>query len=170
MTSLASHHSLRLVLALLALAAIGQAHAGSCSVSTTGMAFGAYQPLTFAGKLTSTAVTSSASISVVCTGIASSGAYTIALGPSTVGSGDRVSTRYLGNSQGGDNMMFNIYTNAVYSNVWGNGTTGSVIGGNIPLGGSNQSQPVYGKIPAGQNTLKAGSYSASMTMTLTYNP
>jgi spore coat protein U-like protein len=38
------------------------------------------------------------------------------------------------------------------------------------VGDSNQSQPVYGKIPAGQNTLRAGSFSDSLTMTLTYNP
>ena len=165
------NHRIRIVLALLlALAAAGQARAGGCTVSSSGLAFGAYQPLTFAGKLTSAAVTSNASISVVCTGIVSGGAYTIALGPSTVGSGDRISTRYLGNSNGGDDMSFNIYTNASYSTFWGNGTTGGLVGGTIPTGDSNQSQPVYGKIPAGQNTLRAGSFSGSMTMTLTYNP
>lgn len=152
------------------LAAAGPAQAGSCTVSSSGMAFGAYQPLTFAGKLTSVDVTSNASISVVCTGIASGGAYSIALGPSTTGSGDRISTRYLGNSNGGDDMSFNIYTSASYLTVWGNGTTGGLVGGSIPVGDSNQSQPVYGRIPAGQNTLKAGSFSDSLTMTLTYNP
>lgn len=155
---------------LLLLATAGPAQAGSCTVSSTGLAFGAYQPLTFAGKLTSLAVTSNASISVVCTGITSSGSYSIALGPSTTGGGDRISTRYLSNSNGGDNMVFNIYTNASYSTFWGNGTTGGLVGGSIPAGDSNQSQPVYGRIPAGQNTLKAGSFSDSLTMTLTYNP
>jgi spore coat protein U-like protein len=155
---------------LLLLATAGPALAGSCTVSSTGLAFGAYQPLTFAGKLTSSDRTSNASISVVCTGITSGGSYSIALGPSTTGSGDSISTRYLSNSLGGDNMVFNIYTNASYSTVWGNGTMGSLIGGSIPVGDSNQSQPVYGKIPAGQNTLRAGSFSDSLTMTLTYNP
>ena len=153
---------------LLLLATAGPALAG-CTVSSTGLAFGAYQPLTFAGKLTSSAVTSNASISVVCTGITGGGSYSIALGPSTTGS-DHISTRYLRNSLGGDNMVFNVYTNASYSTVWGNGTMGSLIGGSIPVGDSNQSQTVYGKIPAGQNTLRAGSFSDSLTMTLTYNP
>ena len=45
------------LLTLLAMAA-GQARAGGCTVSSPGLAFGAYQPLTFAGKLASAAVTS----------------------------------------------------------------------------------------------------------------
>lgn len=160
-----------LLSALLWLLAIaGTAHAGSCTVSSSGLVFGAYQPLTFAGKLTSSAVTSNASISVVCTGITSGGAYSIALGPSTTGSGDRISMRYLSNNLGGDDMVFNIYTNASYSTLWGNGTTGGVVGGSIPAGDSNQTQSVYGRIPAGQYTLKAGSFTDSLTMTLTYNP
>ena len=154
---------------LLALAWAGQAQAG-CSVSSSGLAFGTYQPLTFAGKLASSAATSTASVSVVCTGISSASGYSIALGPSTIGSGDRISTRYLGNSLGGDDMAFNIDTNASYSTVWGNGWIGSLVGGSMPAGDSNQSQAVYGKIPASQHTLRAGSFSGALTLTLTYNP
>lgn len=154
---------------LLALAVAGPAQA-ACSVSSSGLAFGAYQPLTFAGKLYSVDVTSVASVAVVCTGITNGGSYTIALGPSTLGGGDGISTRYLANTSGGDLMRFNLYTDSTHATVWGNGTTGGVIGGSIPVGESNQSQPVYGKIPAGQYTLRAGSFEATLTMTLTYNP
>ena len=153
----------------LLLAAV-QAHAGSCSVSSSGLVFGAYRPLTFAGKLNSSAVTSNATISVVCNGISSSSAYSIALGPSITGSNDRIGTRYLSNSLGGEDMVFNIYTDANFSTVWGNGTTGGLVGGSIPAGDSNQSQAVYGRIAAGQNTLKIGNFSGALTMTLTYNP
>jgi spore coat protein U-like protein len=155
---------------LLALATAGQVHAG-CTVSSSGLAFGAYQPLTFAGKLTSAAVNSVATVSVVCTGIVTGGNYTLALGPSLVGAGNRISTRYLSNTSGGDNMAFNVYRELTYASVWGDSVTaGSVLGGSIPAGDSSQSQSVYGKIPAGQNTLKAGTFSGSLTMTLTYNP
>lgn len=154
---------------LLTLAAVGPAQAG-CSVSSSGLAFGAYQPLTFAGKLYSADVTSVADVAVVCTGIATGGSYSIALGSSTVGGGDGISTRYLSNASGGDLMRFNIHTDPTYTRVWGNGTTGSLIGGSIPVGDSNQSQSVYGKIPASQHTLRAGSFAATLTMTLTYNP
>ena len=145
------------------------AHAG-CSVSSSGLAFGAYQPLTFPGKLTSSDVVSTAVVSIACTGITLGGSYSLSLGPSTVGTGDRISTRYLANSTGGDLMRFNVYTNATYASVWGDGNIGSLIGGNIATGNSSQTQTVYGKIPAGQNTLKAGSFNGSLTMTLTYNP
>jgi spore coat protein U-like protein len=156
---------------LLALVAAGQARAAGCAVSSSGLAFGAYQPLTFPGKLTSSTVTSNASISVVCSGIVSGGSYTIALGPSTVGSGDRISTRYLANANGGDHMIFNVYREASYSTIWGDGVTaGNVLAGTIPPGDSNQLHAVYGRIAASQNTLKAGSFSGSLTMTLTYNP
>lgn len=153
---------------LLMLAAAGQAVAGGCTVSSSGLTFGGYQPLTFAGKRTSVDATSNASVSVICTGIVSGGSYSIALGPSIAG--NSMSPRYLANAGGGANMAFNVYREASYSTVWGDGTSGSVVAGSIPAGSSNQSHTVYGKIPAGQSTLKVGSYSGSMTMTLTYNP
>lgn len=156
---------------VLTLVVARQASAGSCTVSTPGMAFGPYQPLTFAGKLYSVDKTSNATINVVCTGIDSGGAYTIALGPTTVGAGDRISTRYLANDRGGDNMAFNIYREPSFLTVWGDGVgVGGVLGGSIPTGNSNLSHTVYGRIPAGQNFLRAGTFSGSMTMTLTYNP
>jgi spore coat protein U-like protein len=156
---------------LLALVFAAQARAAGCTVSSSGLAFGAYQPLTFPGKLTSVAVTSNATISVVCTGMVSASTYTIALGPSIVGSGDRISTRFLANTNGGDHMVFNVYREASYSTIWGDGiTAGSVLGGTLPTGDSNQSHAVYGRIAAAQNKLMAGSFSGSLTMTLTYSP
>lgn len=149
----------------------GIALAGGCSVSSSGLAFGRYEPLTFESKLLSLPVTSDASISVSCTGIVTGGAYTISLGPSMTGSGDRISTRYLNNAAGGADMAFNIYSDASRTIVWGDGiTAGSTIGGSISPGDSNLTHTVYGRIPAGQNTLSAGSYSTTMTMTISYTP
>lgn len=156
---------------LLALFSAAKTHAGNCTVSSSGLAFGSYQPLTIPGKFSSTAATSTASVSVVCTDIMSASTYTIALGPSIVGDGDRISTRFLANSNGGDHMTFNVYREPSYSTVWGDGiTAGGVLGGTLPAGDSNQSHAVYARAAAGQNTLKAGSFSGSLTMTLTYNP
>lgn len=164
----------RIFLALGFLLAAGGARAdGACSVSSTGLAFGTYQPLTFAGKLLSTDKTSSATISVVCTAIAVGGAYTISLGPGHYGAGNLITNRYLNNTtNGGDYMLFNVYVDAAYTTVWGMGTAGagSTLNGSIQTGNSNQSHTVYGKVPAGQSTLKAGSFSDSMVMTITYVP
>ena len=147
-----------------------QAHAGSCTVSSTGLAFGAYQPLTFTGKLISQDVDSLATISVICYNMQTGGTYTIALGPSMVGSDNRVDIRYLANASDNDFMAFNVYTDTNRTTVWGDGATGALINGSIPTGTSNSSLWVYGRIPAGQNTLKPGSFSGSFTLTLTYNP
>lgn len=153
-------------------AAAGSALAvGACTVSSTGLAFGAYQPLTFVGKLTSADKMSTATVSVVCSGIAVGGSYTVSLGAGNYGGGDRISTRYLNNStNGGDLMAFNVYTQLAYSTVWGNGSVGSPLSGSIPTGNSSQSHTVYGRVPGGQSTLKAGSFGDTLTMTITYNP
>lgn len=162
----------RCLLALaLWLAASTAIAAGSCTVSSTGLAFGAYQPLTFAGKLTSADKFSTATVSVVCTAITAGGGYTIALGAGNYGGGDRIGTRYLNNTvNGGPYMAFNAYTESTYGTVWGNGTIGSMFGGSIPTGASSQTHTVYGKVAAGQSTLKAGPFSDSVSMTITYNP
>jgi len=145
--------------------------AGGCSVSSSGLSFGAYQPLTFAGKLTSTNVSSVATVSVVCSSIVAGGSYTISLGASNYGTGNRISSRYLNNIiNGGTLMAFNVYTDTGYTTIWGDGSTGVLLNGSIAIGSSNLSITVYGNIPAGQSTLKAGSFSDSLTMTITYNP
>lgn len=144
--------------------------AGACTISSTGLAFGAYQPLSLPGLLNSTDRTSTATVSVVCSAIAVGGSYTLSLGAGSYGPGDRVSTRYLRNSRAGDPMAFNVYTLPSHGTIWGNGTAGSLLSGSIPTGNSNQSHTVYGLVPGGQNTLQAGSYGDSVTMTITYNP
>lgn len=156
---------------LMMLAAAGAARAAGCSVSTAGLAFGPYQPLSFAGKLSSAAVASDAAVNIACTGIASGGAYTIALGPSLAGGGDRIGTRYLSNPAGGPDMAFNVYLDPAWSTVWGDGVSaGAVLNGVIPPGDSNRAHTVYGRIPGGQNTLKAGAFSGALTITLSYTP
>jgi len=132
------------------------------------MAFGQYQPLTFAGRLTSTDRTADATLRVVCTAIAVGGSYTITLSPSA--QGNSVVPRYLAHDAGGPAMAFNVYLDGAYTAVWGDGYTGAVISGSIPPGDSSNIYTVFAKLPAGQTTLRAGTYSGSLTMTISYNP
>jgi spore coat protein U-like protein len=148
---------------------IGEAAAG-CSVSTTGMSFGLYQPLTFTGKLTSHPVASDTTLRLSCQGIVAGGAYTIGLGPSSAGSGDRINTRYLANASAGEPIAFNIYQDPSHLTLWGDGVTGAALSGTIPVGDSNSEHLVYGTIPSGQSSLRAGSYSDTLVVTLTYMP
>ena len=145
----------------------------TCTVSSTGMAFGTYQPLAFAGKLISADITSNADVRVTCSGLLATGSYTISVGPSMYGTGNLISTRYLKNTtSGGAYMAYNIFTESAYTTIWGNGSTGSMVTGTsaLILGTSTTNHVVYGKVPAGQSTLKAGNFSDALTMTLTYNP
>ena len=164
--------SMGTILALFLATCAQVAHAGGCSVSSTGLAFGPYQTLAFAGKLASADVSSTATISIRCTGISLGGSYTLSLGPTAAG-GAAINPRRMANSNGGDPMLFNAYTDAARTTIWGDGSTGSQFAGTIAinlLGVQNFSHTVYGKIPSGQKTLKAGSFSSAPTMTLTYNP
>jgi hypothetical protein len=54
--------------------------------------------------------------------------------------------------------------------VWGDGFTGVLLNGSIPLGDSIRSHTAFGRIPAGQSALRAGSYSGFLTLTISYNP
>jgi spore coat protein U-like protein len=67
-------------------------------------------------------------------------------------------------------MAFNVYLDSTYTTAWGDGFTGALMNGSIPVGDSSQNQTVFGRVPAGQNQLGVGNYSASLTMTITYNP
>lgn len=149
----------------------GSVLANACFVSSSGLVFGTYQPLTFAGKLSSTSQISAATVSVVCNrngGSNASGA-TLSLSASSQGPGDRISTRYMQRIGGSDLMAYNIFTDASRTTVWGNGNTGALISISMAQKMS-ESITVYGSIPAGQNTLQAGRFSDSMMITLTYTP
>ena len=146
----------------------GQAFAAGCSISSSGLAFGLYQPFTFAGKRTSVDNVSDAVVSLACTGISGAGSYTIALGPSIAG--NSIYPRYLANSNGGTPMVFNIYRDPGYSVIWGDGVTGDLLSGSIPAGDSFRQHTVYGRAPAGQSALKAGSFHGILNITVTYSP
>jgi spore coat protein U-like protein len=145
----------------------------SCSVSNTSLNFGTYQSLTMAGKVTSVDVTSQADFTVECNGLLSLSGYKLALGPSSNGSGDKITTRYLPNiTNGGDYMAFNVYTDSNRQTVWGDNTAGTMFTGNFALLlclPCTVTKRVYGKIPAGQYTLKPGIFRDILTITLFYN-
>jgi len=128
----------------------------ACSVNNTNLAFGSFSPLT------GNTVDSTATITVTCALQLSS--YTIALSPG--GSGTYNPRRM---TSGGNTLEYNLYTSAGYSQIWGDGTGGSVIvdGGSTLLGSRNHT--IYGRIPLStQRSAMIGSYSDSITVTVTY--
>jgi len=137
---------------------IGGLFYGYVGVSVTSLAFGNY------GPAAPSAQQSNFVISVACTGGLAGGTlppFSIAL---NTGSGS-FSQRVM--KSGSNSLNYQIYTSAVLSTVWGDGTgsTGTVAGGNNGL--ASQTITGYGAIPAGQY-VTPGSYLDTITLTLTY--
>jgi len=127
----------------------------ACNVSATTLNFGTYNPASGA------ALGGTSTISVYCTG---GSPYTTAL---NVGSGGGTfATRTL--LSGSDTLNFNLYRDAAYSQVWGDGTasTYTVAGTGSGLLAAN-SLTVYGQIPISQDK-PVGTYTSTITVTVTY--
>jgi spore coat protein U-like protein len=70
---------------------------------------------------------------------------------------------------GSSHLNYNLYLDSAYTQIWGDGTGGTVtksdnIGG---LLGSSISYTVYGRLPGGQN-VPAGVYSDTVFVTVIY--
>jgi spore coat protein U-like protein len=135
----------------------------TCAVATTAVAHGGYNPISGATQ------SGVGNVRVTCGGVLGLLVpFTVALGPGLYDAGtfDR---RMAG---GTARLRYNLYTDASYSAVWGNGTGGTqtVSGGVLIalLGGTVTNVPVYGLIPANQNSMPTGSYSDTVTVTVTY--
>jgi spore coat protein U-like protein len=127
----------------------------ACNVSATTLNFGVYNPASV------TALNGTSTISVYCTG---SSPYTTAL---NVGSGGGTfATRTL--LSGSDTLNFNLYRDAAYSQVWGDGTasTYTVAGTGAGLLTAN-TLTVYGQVPISQDK-PVGTYTTTITVTVTY--
>lgn len=157
---------LALLASLMTLVSASPAQAGcaalslcSCNVTTTGIAFGAYDP--FAPS----PVKASGSITVECTlVVALAGTYDIAL---STGSSGSYASRTL--KKGGSSLSYNLYTSDPNGAVWGNGSGGTII---VTRSFSallyiNQTTSIYGTVPAGQN-VPGGAYADNVVVTITY--
>lgn len=159
------------VAVLLAAGLASSAHAQTCNnqilnglfygfvtVSATALPFGTYSPASPAPTQGNVVVTAA------CTGGLLGGKlppFTVAL---SAGSGS-FSQRLM--VSGSYTLQYQIYTSAVLSTVWGDGTgsTSTIGGGNN--GSASQTITGYGVMPAGQFATP-GMYSDTVTITLSY--
>jgi len=133
---------------------LSKAHA-ACTVDSSVVAFGSFSPLA------NDTVDSTGNISVTCL---ESMSYTIAL---STGRSGTYSPRSM--ADGGNNLEYNLYTNAGYSQIWGDGTGGSSIVGGGPTLLGTRDHAIYGRIPISiQRDAKVGTYSDHITVTITY--
>jgi spore coat protein U-like protein len=142
--------------AFVALLAHGQAKA-ACTVTTVGVAFGAYNPQS------GTPDDGTGTISVRCLFI--DPAPNVALG---TGSSGTYAPRRMTN--GPWTLNYNLYTTAARTIVWGNGAGGTqTVTLNAPTGFPffTYTRTVYGRVPASQN-VGAGTYNDTVVVTVTW--
>jgi len=151
---------LTLLCGLLALLASGWAHAQNvtaCTVAASGVAFGIYNPTV------STATRSSGTILVSCT--VSSGHNPVTVALSTGASGNFASRTM---TSGTDTLSYNLYLDAAYTQVWGDGTGGSLTDTQyVTHGHPAFSATVYGSIPALQSP-GAGVFTDTIIVTASF--
>ncbi len=132
------------------------AFAATCNVSTSGVAFGAYD--TLGGQPGD----SSGNITVSCTGGVGEN-VNLTLSTAT-------NTRNLQGPRRA--LVYQLYVDASRTQVWGDGTAGtSTITDSFTIGSTHtvtQNYYVYGRISGGQHAAEAGSYSDTLLINLNY--
>jgi len=124
-----------------------------CSVSSTGVAFGVYDPRS------GTALDGAGTINVSC----DQGASNVTITADGGGSGNKLSRRM---TNGVSNLSYNLYTNSGRTSVFGDGTGGTSLFSFNSVNNS-VSVSVYGRVAGSQN-VTAGSYSDTLIMTVTF--
>ena len=132
----------------------GNARAASCTVTTTSVNFGLYDPFQ------ATVNNVNGSITVSCTG---TGRFTIALSTGQSGS---YTTRYMLSGGTTDQLDYNLYTNNARTIIWGDGTGGTRVV-RRRFRNNTRRVTVHGRIPAMQN-ISPGSYSDNIVATVNF--
>ena len=146
-----------IVPALLA-CALAQAGTAVCTVATSGVAFGSYNPLPGASADTN------ATISVTCSGAAGdTAAYTITI---TAGLGSFSARKMV---SGSDSLTYNLYKDSGCTQVWGDGTAStSTVNDSVTLTSPSltTNYVVYSRIAGGQRTARVHTYSDTLLVTV----
>ncbi len=128
---------------------------GACSVSTTGVNFGVYDPFN------PTALNATGIVSIACD---VGSIVTISIGQS-LHSG-LLDPRQMKNTLDNFMLNYNLYTRGGLNAVWGDGTGGtSTVQRRINGNNRPRTFTVFGSLPPGQN-VSAGNYTDSLTVTV----
>lgn len=154
--------------ALLLCAAAGKSHAAAdCAITAVSLNFGAYDPAT------TLADDSVGTVTVTCrhvSGGAQRVSYSVSLSNGLFGT--TAATRAM--SAGAARLGYNVFTDPARTQVWGNGTGGTVIasgavtiGPGVGNGTKTFMHTVYGRIPQLQDAAP-GTYNDTLVLTLTF--
>lgn len=130
----------------------------ACTVSATGVAFGAYDTLSPVPDDSAGDITAVCHPSVQSPEVALSAGLSGTYAPRTM-------------SSGAATLGYNLYTSAAYNIVWGDGVGGTatvtLTGGTVQAGQRTFNRAIYGRIPAGQ-AVPAGTYTDIIMVTVTF--
>jgi spore coat protein U-like protein len=129
---------------------------GACTVSTTGVNFGAYSPFNTVN------LDSTGTITVDCTARST---VAISIGASPTSGG--FNPRKMKQTAGSDLMNYNLYTTSARTTIWGNGTQGTATLSQTVARNGTWNATVYGRIPSGQD-IYYGSYGETLVVTINY--
>lgn len=131
-----------------------------CSVSTTNLSFGTYNP----ANTSPTTATATVTANCISVSVPMNATVDLALSAGTSGN---AAARQMAN--GAARLNYNIYQDAGYATVWGNNSNGgssqSMLINNLL--NFNATKTAYGRIPAGQYA-KTGGYSDPVVVTFTF--
>jgi spore coat protein U-like protein len=147
---------LRLLLGMASLVMTPVLQAASCQVTTSGINFGSFSPLTL------NFIDSTGHITVNCIDVVG---YSIAL--STGNGSYSLRNMVLGASA----LDYNLYRDAAYQQVWGDGSAGDsgLVTAANPINGQNYVHTVYGRITLSTNRgAQVGSYTDSISIIVNY--
>ncbi len=140
--------------------AVSATVSATCSISTTALAFGAYDPVS---ANSTTPLDGTGTVVVTCTSGAPA-AVTLGQGANAgTGSTDTVPIRRM-KSAAGAFLSYALYTDNGHTTVWGN-TSGTSVAQTGT--GAASSVTVYGRVTAGQN-VASGSYTDTVVATVTF--
>lgn len=128
----------------------------NCVVATTAVAFGNVDVTAGAN------VDGTGTFSVNCT----SGTAWAASANAGSGTGATLATRKMAN--GANLLNYALYTDTGRTSIWGDGVGGTSATVSGTGSGSAQANTIYGRVASGQNSLPAGSYADTVTVTVTY--
>ena len=140
----------KLLLALILILSCSSASSAICSVITQNINFGSYDVFNNSSK------ESAGNIIVSCDSFAN---YTISLSTG----GGTFFNRVL--KFGGYLLNYNLYIDPARSNIWGDGSAGTLTVSSVTLTTSNH--VVYGRIPARQNAFP-GNYMDNVNVTISF--
>ncbi|MDE2023343.1 MAG: spore coat protein U domain-containing protein [Gammaproteobacteria bacterium] len=128
--------------------------AASCTITANQLKFGNYNPLN------ATPLNRTGRIIVRCSG---AGTVTAALSTGQSGS---YNPRYMLSGTTGDQLDYNLYTDAARNIIWGDGTGGTLTSSQ-PFNNNRVRLNVYARVPARQD-IAPGNYIDNITATISF--